>query len=128
MQTKKGIAFFLSRIIYIGRYKMLSHEDLQVNFENLLKLGYAVMDIRFKDYDVCGDTQKLVIARVDSDRDDFYQDMLKLYTGVEFKPSELFEIWTDILKHKIQMSMVLNRDIAIKVAALDYIETVYSSR
>ncbi len=66
---------------------MVNHEDLQVNFENLLKLGYAVVDIRFKDYAVCGDTQKLVIARVDSDRDDFYQDMLKLYTGVNLSPA-----------------------------------------
>ncbi len=103
-------------------------EDLQINYENLLKLGYAVVDIRFKDYDVSPENYKLVIARVDSDRDDFYQDMMKLYTGIEFKPSEMFEIWTDILKHKIKMSTVLNRDIAIKVAALDYIETVYSAR
>lgn len=107
---------------------MLNQDDLQINFENLLKLGYSVVDIRFKDYDVCSDTHKVIIAKVDSDRDDFYQDMLKLYTGVEFKPSELFEVWTDILKHKIKMSMVLNRDIAIKVAALDYVETVYSGR
>ncbi|GAB1467498.1 hypothetical protein MASR2M64_01690 [Candidatus Cloacimonadota bacterium] len=105
---------------------MSNNEDLQVNFENLLKLGYAVVDVRYKDYDVCSETQKLVIARVDADRDDFYQDMLKLYTGVEFKPSEIFDIWMDILKHKIKMSVVLNRDIAIKVAALDYIETEYS--
>ena len=102
--------------------------ELQINFENLLKLGYAVIDIRYKDYDLCNDTQKLVIARVDTDRDEFYQDMLKLYTGVEFKPGELFEVWTDILLHKVGMSKVLNRDIAIKVAALDYIETIYPAK
>ncbi|HNV93022.1 MAG TPA: hypothetical protein P5518_04345 [Candidatus Cloacimonas sp.] len=107
---------------------MLNYEDLQINYENLLKLGYAVVDVRYKDYDVCPDIPKLVIARVDSDRDDFYQDMLKLYTGIEFKPNEMFEIWTDILSHKIKMSIVLHRDIAIKVAALDYIETVYPSK
>jgi len=54
--------------------------------------------------------------------------MLKLYTGIEVKPNDMYEIWTDILKHKIKMSMVLNRDIAIKVAALDYIETVYTAK
>jgi hypothetical protein len=107
---------------------MLQHEELQINFENLLKLGYAVVDVRYKDYDVCADSQKIVIARVDADRDEFYQDMLKMYTGIEFKANEVHDIWTDILKHKIKMSMVLNRDIAIKVAALDFIETVYSSR
>jgi len=54
--------------------------------------------------------------------------MLKQYTSIEFKPSEIFEIWTDILAHKIKTSRILNRDIAIKVAALDYIETVYTGR
>lgn len=107
---------------------MQANVELQINFENLLKLGYAVIDIRYKEYDLCADSQKLVIARVDSDRDEFYQDMLKLYTGVEFKPSEIFEVWTDILIHKVKMSRVLNRDISIKVAALDYIETIYSSK
>lgn len=107
---------------------MLDNIELQINFENLLKLGYAVIDVRYKEYDLCNDSQKLVIARVDSDRDDFYQDMLKLYTSVEFKPSEIFENWTEILLHKIRMSRVLNRDIAIKVAALDYIETIYSGK
>jgi len=105
---------------------MLNHDELQVNFENLLKLGYAVIDVRYKDYDLCHDSHKLVIARVDSDRDEFYQDMLKQYTAIEFKASEVSDVWTDILKHKIKMSTVLNRDIAIKVAALDYIETVYT--
>ncbi|MGC9361556.1 MAG: hypothetical protein ACP5F3_01380 [Candidatus Syntrophosphaera sp.] len=103
-------------------------ENLQINYENLLKMGYAVVDVRYKDYDICNDTLKLVIARVDMDRDEFYLDMLKQYTSIEFKPNEIFEIWTDILMHKIRMSRVLNRDIAIKVAALDYIETVYTAR
>ncbi|HNT53046.1 MAG TPA: hypothetical protein PKH19_06555 [Candidatus Syntrophosphaera sp.] len=106
----------------------MANEDFQVNFENLLKLGYAVVDVRYKDYDVCNDSIKLVISRVDTDRDEFYQDMLKLYTTIEFKPNEIFEIWTEILMHKIKMSKVLNRDIAIKVAALDYIETVYTAK
>ena len=107
---------------------MVNLNDLQINFDNLLKLGYAVLDIRFKEYDLCPDSHKLVIARVDSDRDEFYQDMLKQYTTIEFKPGEIYEIWTEILMHKVKMSRVLNRDIAIKVAALDYIETVYSAK
>ncbi len=107
---------------------MLHLEELQINYENLLKLGYAVIDVRYKDYDISPESQKLIVARVDSDRDEFYQDMLKQYTSIEFKPNELFEVWTDILSHKIKMSQILNRDIAIKVAAMDFIETVYSSR
>ena len=107
---------------------MTNYDDFQINYENLLKLGYAVMDIRYMEYDICNDSQKLVIARVDTDRDEFYQDMLKQYTSVEFKPGEIYEIWTEILMHKVKMSRVLNRDISIKVAALDYIETVYRAR
>jgi hypothetical protein len=104
---------------------MVQIEDVQINYENLLKLGYAVVDIRYKDYDVLADSQKLIIAKVENDRDEFYTAMLKQYTGNEFKPSEAYEIWTNILRHKINMSSMLNRDIAIKVAALDYFETVY---
>ena len=104
---------------------MAPTEDFQINFENILKLGYAVVDIRYKDYDVLLESQKLIIAKVENDRDEFYSMMLKQYTGNEFKPNEIYEIWTSILKHKINMSSMLNRDIAIKVAALDYFETVY---
>ncbi|MDI3503393.1 MAG: hypothetical protein PWP64_329 [Candidatus Cloacimonadota bacterium] len=107
---------------------MLNNEELQINFESLLKLGYAVIDVRFKDYDFCTESQKLVVGRVDSGRDEFYQDMMKHYTGLEFKPGEIYEIWTEILLHKIKMSKALNRDMAIKVAALDYIETIFSHR
>ena len=107
---------------------MHSIDEMQINYDNLLKLGYAVVDVRFKDYDVASESPKLVIARVDNDRDEFYQGMLKLYTSMEFKANEVYEVWTDILKHKVKMSNVLNRDIAIKVAALDYIETVYPTR
>lgn len=107
---------------------MLASNDLTINFENLLKLGYAVVDVRFKDYDFCMDSHKLIVGRVDADRDEFYPEMIKQYTGIDFKPSEVFEIWTEILMHKIKMSQILNRDIAIKVAALDYIETVYTSK
>ncbi len=107
---------------------MLNSEDVQINYENLLKLGFVVIDVRYKDYDVLSDSPKIVIARVESDRDEFYPMMLKQYTGLEFKANEVFEVWSDILRHKVRMSKVLNRDIAIKVAALDYIETVYQAR
>lgn len=104
---------------------MLQTDDFQINYENLLKLGYVVVDIRYKDYDVLPDSQKLIIAKVDNDRDEFYTTMLKQYTGSEFKPNEVYDVWSNILKHKINMSSMLNRDIAIKVAALDYFETIY---
>lgn len=107
---------------------MQNGHDLQINFENLLKLGYGVIDVRFKDYDFGQDSYKLVIARIDADRDEFYQDMLKFYTAIEFKGNDVHEIWTEILLHKVSMSQILQRDIAIKVAALDFIETVYKSK
>lgn len=107
---------------------MLNIDDLQINYDSLLKLGYVIVDVRYKDYDVVSEAPKLVIARVDNDRDEFYQSMLKQYTALEFKTSEIYDVWTDVLRHKIKMSNVLNRDIAIKVAALDYIETVYPAK
>ena len=105
---------------------MSSEEILSaVDFENLLKLGFAVIDARFCDYDVSKDKYKFVVIRVDGDRESFYQDMFKKYIP-DFKTEKsVYELWSNILAHKIAMSRVLNRDISIKVALFDYIETRY---
>ena len=108
--------------------KMAQHEDFHISFENLLKQGFGVIDVRYKEYDVTNEPLKYIIARIESDRDEFYPNMLKAYTGIELKPNEVFDLWIEILKHKISMSKVLDRDIAIKVAALDYIETRYKPK
>lgn len=94
-----------------------------VNFESLLKLGYAVIDARYCDYDVTNEYYKLVIVRVTSDRDNFYKEMLKSYYPKFEMEKNIYEIWTAILEHKIAMSEVLNRDVSIKVAVFDYLET-----
>ncbi len=91
----------------------------QINFENLLKQGYVVIDSRYMQYDVCPNSQKYVIAKV-ADRDTFYQDMFKQYFGIEVKEKDIYQIWFKILDHKLKMSSVLGRDVSIKVAALDY--------
>lgn len=99
-------------------------KDLQViNFENLLKQGFAVIDVRYREYEITGEPFKLVIAQIDNDRETFYPNMLKHYLGVELKDRDVYELWIKILKHKLKMSNILHRDISIKVAALDYIET-----
>lgn len=99
-------------------------KELQaINFENLLKLGYAVIDLRVRNYEVTNDQYKLVITQIDSDREDFYPSMLKHYLGKDVKDKNIYELWIKILYHKLKMSKILKRDISIKVAALDYIET-----
>jgi len=104
---------------------MANVEDFHISFDNLLKMGYAVIDVRYKDYEITSEAFKYIITRVDTDRDQFYMNMIKLYTSLEVKQAEVFELWIEILKHKIEMSKVLNRDIAIRVASLDYVETKY---
>jgi len=93
------------------------------SFENLLKLGYAVIDVRYRDYEIANENYKLVITQVDTDREQFYPNMIKFYIGVEVKDRNIYEMWIKILKHKLKMSEILHRDISIKVAALDYFET-----
>jgi hypothetical protein len=95
-------------------------QNEQINFENLLKQGYAVIDSRYINYDICPNTtSKYVIIKVSS-RDTFYQDMLKQYFGVEVKEKDIYSLWQNILDHKLKMSAVLERDVSIKVAAYDY--------
>jgi len=48
--------------------------------------------------------------------------MLKYYLGKDAKDKNAYELWTNILRHKLRMSESLQRDVSIKVAAIDYLE------
>jgi len=100
----------------------VNENDLQVNFEGLLKLGYGIIDVRYREYEVSNVNLKYIITRIEGDRDDFYPDMLKYYLGLDMKDKNFYEIWIKILKHKILMSENLKRDVSIKVAAIDFME------
>lgn len=102
---------------------MSTKKDLQINFESLLKQGFAVIDVRYRDYEISKKTYKYIIVNVERERDDFYTNMLEHYTGKKVNDKKIFSLWIRILKHKLEMSEMLNRDISIKVAALDYIES-----
>lgn len=97
--------------------------DIQINFDSLLKQGFAVIDVRYRDYAITKETFKYVIIKVERERDDFYQDMIKAYLGKNPEEKNIFDLWINILKHKLKMSDKLGRDISIKVAALDFLET-----
>ncbi|MBC8384696.1 MAG: hypothetical protein H8E57_04155 [Candidatus Cloacimonetes bacterium] len=97
--------------------------EIQVNFESLLKLGYAIIDVRFKKYENIDKTYKYIMISLEHDRDDFYQNMLKNYLGKTIPEKNIYELWINILNHKLKMSSKLGRDISIKVAAFDYLET-----
>lgn len=98
--------------------------EIKINFESLLKQGLGVIDVRYKDYEITRETFKYVVAFIDTDRDSFYLDMLKTYLKRDIQDKNIYDLWIRILRHKLQMSESLDRDISIKVAALDYAETV----
>ncbi len=97
--------------------------DMNINFDALLKQGFGVIDVRYKDYEIVTEGFKYVIILVDHDRGDFYADMIKNYLGHELKANNILETWLAILKHKLKMSAMLKRDISIKVATLDFLES-----
>ena len=97
-------------------------QNFKINFDSLLKLGYGVIDVRYKDYDLACGGFKYIITLIENDRDTFYVDMLKQYCGTEFKQNEVLDVWKNILDHKVKMSQVLDRDVSIKVATLDFLE------
>ena len=98
-------------------------KDLQINFESLLKQGLGVVDVRFREYDITQEKFKFIVVHIERDRDDFYLNMILHYLGKKIKEKNIYDLWTKILNHKLEMSSMLNRDISIKVAALDFIET-----
>ena len=92
-------------------------------YESLLKVGIAVIDARYCKYDIKTDSLKYVVIRIEGDRDDFYLDMLKRYVPGFTTDHDIYDFWNCVLAHKISMSSVLDRDISIKVALIDYLET-----
>ena len=98
-------------------------QNFKINFDSLLKLGYGVIDVRYKDYDMATGGFKYIITLIEIDRDTFYVDMLKQYSGNEYKQNEVLDIWKNILDHKVRMSKILDRDVSIKVATLDFLES-----
>ena len=98
-------------------------DDIQVNFDSLLKQGFAIIDVRYKEYDNISKTYKYIMISLERDRENFYQTMLKNYTGKTIAEKDIYVLWLNILKHKLKMSKKLGRDISIKVATFDYMET-----
>ncbi|MCB5230433.1 MAG: hypothetical protein WCX83_01145 [Candidatus Cloacimonas sp.] len=94
-----------------------------ISYENLLKLGYGVIDARYCEYDITKEPYKFVIVKIGTDRDSFYIDMMKKYYPSFDLEKEIYEVWSNILAHKIKMSQILKRDISIKVAVYDYFES-----
>lgn len=101
----------------------MEENKIDINFDSLLKQGFGVIDVRFRNYEISDQPFKYVIVQFEGDRDEFYPTMLKHYVGQDIKDKDVFEIWISILSHKLGMSKMLNRDVSIKVAALDFAET-----
>jgi hypothetical protein len=93
--------------------------SININFDSLLKQGFAVIDVRYRDYEIF----KYVIIQVERDREVFYSSMLKHYLGREVEEKNIYDLWVKIMAHKLKMSKMLSRDISIKVAALDFVES-----
>ena len=53
------------------------------------------------------------------------QIFLQEFTGKSFSYEEAEIVWTQILDHKWNMSERLNRDIGLKIAAIDFVENFY---
>ncbi|MCF7919939.1 MAG: hypothetical protein K9N06_08495 [Candidatus Cloacimonetes bacterium] len=97
--------------------------EMNINFDALLKQGFAVIDVRYRDYEIAPDGYKYVITLIDRDRETFYAAMMKEYLGHDLENNNVYAVWLEILKHKLKMSHMLKRDISIKVATLDYLES-----
>lgn len=54
----------------------------------------------------------------------FYSDLLYSITHQYFSPNVAEALWTDILKHKDKLTVLLGRNVGIAVAALDYLSNV----
>lgn len=54
----------------------------------------------------------------------FYSDLLYAVTHQYFPPEVAEGLWSDVLRHKSEISKVLGRDVGIAVATLDYLSNI----
>jgi two-component system, cell cycle response regulator len=54
----------------------------------------------------------------------FFSDVFYSITHQYFPPEVAEELWTDVLRHKYELSTVLGRNVRITVAALDYLSNI----
>ncbi len=97
--------------------------EIDINYDSLLKQGLVVIDLRYREYSCTKNSYKFVVGRIENNEGDVYINMIKELTGVVVENTKVYDVWSKILLHKYEMSATLNRDISIKVAALDYLET-----
>ena len=97
--------------------------EIEINYDSLLKQGLMVLDLRYHNYICAKNSYKFVISRIENNEGDVYINMIKELTGVVIENTKVYAVWSKILLHKYEMSAILDRDISIKVAALDYLET-----
>jgi diguanylate cyclase (GGDEF)-like protein len=71
--------------------------------------------------------EKELIDSMQKDREGkFYSDLLYAVTHRFFSPSVAEDLWNRILRHKYEMSSIMNRNIRIAVASLDYLSNLTS--
>ncbi|MDT4895286.1 MAG: adenylate cyclase [Acidobacteriota bacterium] len=56
------------------------------------------------------------------------QSVLRELTGIKISSDEARAVWPRILDHKWYISERLGRDVGFRVAAIDYVENIWSPR
>jgi len=68
--------------------------------------------------------KKLLIELIEQSEDDLYVKLLFYITHQIFPIEDSRKLWTEILAHKRKVSKILNRNIEISVATLDYLTNI----
>lgn len=68
-----------------------------------------------------------VVEEIKKSEPSFEQQTLRSYVGAEFTREEAEYIWERVIDHKWYVGERLQRDIGLRVAAVDYVENFYDS-
>ena len=68
-----------------------------------------------------------VVEEIKKNEPSVEQKRLKKYVGADFNKEEAAFIWERVIDHKWYVGERLQRDIGLRVAAVDYVENFYDS-
>lgn len=104
--------------------KKMNKESFETDIEKLELEGYRIIDIIAGDIKPTKEMQYIIDKITEEKRESFYSDILYNLTSERFNEDEAKKFWRDILQHKYIISEKLDRNVGIRVAALDYLENI----
>jgi diguanylate cyclase (GGDEF)-like protein len=91
------------------------------------EVAQSLIEIAARDLDRTDEDERVLARERERKVDTFYSDLLYTLANIRYPEDEARLVWVNLLTHKAEMSMLLGRNVGVRVAALDFFRNVLGS-